>query len=67
MRSPRANRKVPGTVVDETPPKVTPVPYFPPVDERPHVTVPEPSTLMLLGLGLLACAAASRRRRVKVK
>lgn len=55
------------SAAEETPPQITPVPYFPPEDERPHVTVPEPSTLMLLGLGLLACAAASRRRRVKAK
>lgn len=54
-------------VADETPPSQVPVHYFPPEDELPHVTVPEPSTLMLLGLGLLACAAASRRRRAKVK
>jgi hypothetical protein len=53
-------------VAEETPPQTIPVPYFPPQDERPHVTVPEPSTLMLLGLGLLACAAASRRRRMKL-
>ncbi len=54
-------------IVEEPPPQITPVPYFPPEDTRPHVTVPEPSTLMLLGLGLIACAAASRRRRIKVK
>jgi hypothetical protein len=53
------------TLVDELPVQEPSVPYFPPVDERPHVSVPEPSTLMLMGLGLLACAAASRRRRIK--
>lgn len=55
------------SAAEDTPPQIIPVPYFPPEDDRPHVTVPEPSTLMLLGLGLLACAAASRRRRVKAK
>ena len=55
------------SAAEDTPSQTIPVDYFPPADERPHVTVPEPSTLMLLGLGLLACAAASRRRRVKAK
>ena len=53
------------TLVDEPSAQDPPAPYFPPIDERPHVSVPEPSTLMLMGLGLLACAAASRRRRIK--